>query len=87
MEILKQAVCGTLLSNDCLLMIGPGQGHIRIEVESSVKESFGDQIEKVIREKLEELGVTSCNLSINDKGALDYAIKARVEVVVNRSNE
>ncbi len=27
------------------------------------------------------------NISINDKGALDYAIKARVEVVVNRSNE
>ena len=87
MKILKQALCGTLLSNDCLVVIESGDGEIKIEIESSVKESFGDQIEKVIKEKLAEMQVTSCHLKIDDKGALDYTIKARVEVAVNRANE
>ncbi len=69
------------------MVIESGDGEIKIEIESSVKESFGDQIEKVIKEKLAEMQVTSCHLKIDDKGALDYTIKARVEVAVNRANE
>lgn len=87
MEIKKQALCGTLLSNDCLVTLKPGDGDIKIILDSIVKDSFGEQIEKVIREKLEEMQVSSCLMTIDDKGALDYTIKARVEVAVNRANE
>ncbi len=87
MKILKEALCGTLLSNDCLVSIEPGDGKITLFIESIVKDAFGEQIEKVILEKLAEMDVTSCQLKIDDKGALDYTIKARVEVAVNRANE
>ncbi len=87
MKIVRQSICGTLLSNDCLVAIEPGDGHITIQIESIVKDAFGDQIEKVIKEKLAEMEVTSCRVKIDDKGALDYTIKARVEVAVNRANE
>lgn len=87
MNIKKQAICGTLLSNDCLVAIEPGDGDIKIQIESVVKEAFGDQIEKVIKEKLRDMNIKSCHLKIDDKGALDCTIKARVEVAVNRSNE
>ena len=87
MNIKKQAICGTLLSNDCLVAIEPGDGDVKIQIESIVKDAFGDQIEKAIREKLSEMNIESCQVKIDDKGALDCTIKARVEVAVNRSYE
>lgn len=87
MNIKKQAICGTLLSNDCLVAIEPGDGDIKIQIESIVKDAFGDQIEIAIREKLSEMNIGSCHVKIDDKGALDCTIKARVEVAVNRSYE
>lgn len=87
MDIKKVALCGTLLSNDCLISIAPGKEGIELEIESPVKEAFGEQIEKTIREKLKEMGITSCLLKIEDKGALDFTISARVETVVRRANE
>jgi citrate lyase subunit gamma (acyl carrier protein) len=87
LNIKKQAISGTLLSNDCLVAIEPGDGDIEIQIESIVKDAFGDQIEKAIREKLSEMNIVSCRVKIEDKGALDCTIKARVEVAVNRSYE
>ena len=87
MVIAKQAVCGTLQSNDCFIRITPGEEGIRLYIESSVKETFGKQIQKTIMKKLEEMDVETCDLYIEDKGALDYTIRARVETVVKRSYE
>lgn len=84
---MKQAVCGTLLSNDCFVRLYPGNGKIELELKSSVMNLFGKQIEKTILDTLEANGVTSCKLYLEDKGALDYTIKARVETAVKRSNE
>ena len=84
---MKQAVCGTLLSNDCFVRLYPGSGKIELELKSSVMNLFGKQIEKTILDTLEAIGVTSCKLYLEDKGALDYTIKARVETAVKRSNE
>ncbi len=88
MVIKKQAVCGTLQSNDCFVRITEGESEgIRLHIESTVKETFGTQIEETIMRKLEDMGVASCNLYIEDKGALDYTIRARVETAVKRSDE
>ena len=87
MDIIKQAVCGTLLSNDCFVRLYPGSGEIELEIKSPVMNLFGNQIEKTILDTLHANGVTSCKLYLEDKGALDYTIKARVETAVKRSNE
>lgn len=87
MVIAKQAVCGTLQSNDCFVRITSGEEGIRLFIESSVKETFGKQIEETIRMKLKDMEVEVCDLYIEDKGALDYTIRARVETAVKRSNE
>ncbi|MGB4589475.1 MAG: citrate lyase acyl carrier protein [Clostridiaceae bacterium] len=87
MEIIKQAVCGTLLSNDCFVRLYPGNGKIELEVKSPVMNLFGKQIEQTILNTLEANGVTSCKLFLEDRGALDYTIRARVETAVKRSNE
>ncbi|MGG7163020.1 citrate lyase acyl carrier protein [Clostridium ihumii] len=86
MEIKKVAKAGTLESNDIYIMLMPKDGEgIELELESIVMKQFGDQIEKTILETLKELGVTSVLVKAQDKGALDYTIKARVETAVKRA--
>lgn len=86
MKLKKEAMAGTLESNDILITVDNGEG-ITIELESSVKKQFGKQIEKVIRDTLEELNVENVKLTAVDKGALDYTIKARVEAACFRAAE
>lgn len=87
MEIMKESVSGTLQSNDCLVRVLPGTEGVDLNLSSSVMKQFGDQIEQVIRETLSEMKVENCKIIVEDRGALDCTIKARVETAVNRSNE
>lgn len=87
MEIKKEAVCGSLTSNDCLVSIRPCDNGINLSLTSSVMRQFGKQIEKVIRDTLEEMDVKNLEIKVEDKGALDCTIKARVETAVKRAND
>ena len=88
MEIRKQAIAGTLQSNDCQVRIVPGEDGILISpLRVRVMETFGKQIEKVIRETLVRLNVEHCRILVEDRGALDYTIRARVETAVRRAYE
>ena len=58
MEIIKDAMAGTLESSDVMVRIGPSsEPGIRLELESLVKQQFGAAIECVVRETLGKLGV------------------------------
>lgn len=86
MKINKIAKAGTLESNDILIMVAPQDGDgIDVELESIVMEQFGEDIEKTIKKKLRDLGVSGIKVKAQDKGALDYTIKARVETAVQRA--
>lgn len=84
MTIKNSSKCGTLESNDIYIVLTPSNDGIEIELESSVTKQFGDEIRAVIEETLKELGVTSVKVNTQDKGALNYTIKARVEGAVRR---
>jgi len=80
---MKLATAGTFESNDCMITVKPHKG-LKIEIESIVFEQFGEQIEKVIKETLNELNIEHIHVLINDKGALDYCIKARLITAIKR---
>lgn len=84
MTIKNSSKCGTLESNDIYILLTPSNNGIEIELESSVEKQFGDQIRAVIEKSLKELGITSVKVNAQDKGALDYTIKARIEGAVKR---
>lgn len=85
MKINKISKAGTLESNDILIMLIPKEeGGVSIELESIVINQFGEQIEKVLKEKAEELHMESVIIKAQDKGALDCTIKARLETAFNR---
>ncbi|MDS0526493.1 citrate lyase acyl carrier protein [Clostridium sp. SHJSY1] len=88
MEIKKTVMAGTLESSDVTVVIEPNkEKEVAIKLKSSVEKQFGDQIRKVILETLKELNVESAIVRVEDKGALDCVIKARVQTAVLRAAE
>ena len=86
MEINKISKAGTLESNDIYVIIMPNEeGGIAIELESMVMKQFGAEIERAIRETLDTLQVKNVIVKSQDKGALDYTIRARIETAVKRA--
>ncbi len=86
MEINKISKAGTLESNDIYVIIMPNEeGGIAIELESLVMKQFGAEIERAIRETLDTLQVKNAIVKAQDKGALDYTIRARIETAVKRA--
>ena len=67
--------------------IEPAEHGIEIQLESVVKEQFGQAIEQVVRQVLQEQGVTCARIRLVDRGALDCVIRARVETAILRGEE
>ncbi|MDI9506568.1 MAG: citrate lyase acyl carrier protein [Candidatus Excrementavichristensenella sp.] len=86
MTIVRSAVAGTLESSDALVSIAPSR-QLEVHVESVVMKQFGDAIEASVRQVLRELSVTGAQIRVQDRGALDCTIRARVETAVLRGGE
>lgn len=87
MKIVKDAVAGTLESNDVLVSVSPGSGRVEVEVESIVLEQFGEAIRQTALEAAKDAGVQDARIALNDRGALDCTIRARVETALRRAGE
>lgn len=86
MQIIKDALAGTLESSDVMVRISPSdEPGILLELESQVKQQFGTAIKQVVLETLSGLGVTSAKVAIDDKGALDCVLRARVQAAALRA--
>lgn len=84
MNITSIAVAGTLESSDIYVEVEPSDA-LELSIESVVLNQFGDEIRATILSVLEELGVKSGKISVQDKGAIDCTIRARVETAVRRA--
>ncbi len=88
MEIKKVSSAGTLESSDILIKVEKSDKEgIFINLESPVKQQFGDQIKKVIKNSAEIVGVKNALVTAIDKGALDCVIKARSLTAFHRACE
>jgi len=83
---INQVRAGTLESSDLMVVISQGQG-INLEINSIVGNQFGQQIRELVLSIIEENGLKDVNVLIQDRGALDYAIRARVETAISRYKE
>ena len=86
MKIEKEAVCGNIESGDIQVTLSPNKGEgIVIELTSVVKPIFGDAIEETVREVLADFEIDTAKVTLQDKGALDCVIRARMQAAVLRS--
>lgn len=86
MKIARRAQAGTMQSSDIMVFAEPGDELI-IEIDSTVAKQYEHLIRAKITEVIERMNVTSGIFRIKDRGALDYAIAARVETVISRAKE
>ncbi len=85
----EKAWAGTMESSDIYVEVMPlaaGSG-IDLEVNSVVYAQFGEAIEATILETLKTLEIEDMKIIVNDRGAVDCTIKARVETAVRRLTE
>ena len=86
MQITRKASAGTTQSSDLMVVVEPAES-LLIEIESTVKKQFEHLIRARIEAVLARHGVTRGLIRISDRGALDYAIEARVETALRRAME
>ncbi len=85
--ILREAQAGLQDKGDVVVRLKPGDAHsgIRLDIESKVMSMFGDQIRASVLEIIDSYGLTDVHVSVQDQGALDYAIRARVQAAIERA--
>ena len=83
---MKIGVSGSLESNDALITVKPSDKQ-QIVIKSVVYDFFHEQIEQVIKQTIKDLGKENLSVLCEDKGALDYTIRARLITAVRRMEE
>ena len=87
MDLLHDATCGSLESSDVYVVVKPGGEGVQLTVESIVKKQYGKRIEEVARGVLERHQVSRAQVFIQDHGAVDFVIRARLETALARAGE
>ena len=86
MIIARRANAGTMQSSDLTVVVEPAD-RLEIRIESTVKKQYEHAIRARIEEVLARHGVVTGLVQVSDRGALDYAIEARVEAALRRAAE
>ena len=78
---------GEGVRSDCFVRIELKEsGGIQLNVNSKVEMMYGDKIRDLLYKELEFFEIKNCLLFIEDTGALDFVISARVECAIKRAN-
>ena len=85
MQIKCKASAGTMQSSDLMVVVEPYE-RIVVDIESTVKKQYEHLIRAQVNRTIETLNVSSGYIRISDRGALDYAIAARVEAAILRAS-
>ena len=83
---MNTAQAGTLESMDCLVTVSEaaqGDG-VKIQIAGSSAARFSSALENKVYEVIASMGVYDIDFSIQDNGALDIVLGARVEAAVKR---
>ena len=85
--ILRAAKAGLDERGDVLVCLSPAEENsgVQIDMESTLMSLFGDQIRASVLGVVEGYGLKDLKLTIRDQGALDYAIRARVQTAIERA--
>ena len=87
MKIVREALAGTMESSDLMVKIAPAEGELDIVIHSEVIKQFGDQIREVVVTTLRNMDVHQGVIIIEDKGALDCVIRARLQGAILRASD
>jgi citrate lyase subunit beta / citryl-CoA lyase len=77
---------GETVRSDCHVKLElKDDGGIKLNVDSKVEAMYGDRIKALLMNGLKELGIGSCEVFLEDHGALDFVLAARLESAAKRA--
>ena len=86
MDIKQTAVAGTMESSDVMVTVKPAsEPGLSIHIQSNVLTTFGDQIRAAVEAVFADFGIRDAEVFLNDKGAIDCVIRARVAAAICRA--
>ncbi|MEW6549509.1 MAG: citrate lyase acyl carrier protein [Spirochaetota bacterium] len=86
MKANKTAAAGSLESSDALVTIRPSDGpEVEISVDSIVMKQFGRRIKSVAEEVVAASGLSGALVKVQDRGALECTLRARLETAIGRA--
>ena len=85
-KISQNAFAGTLESSDCLVTITPNESNeVNFEINSVVFKQYGNSILKATQNTVKKFDISGADIKIQDMGAFDCVIEARVETAIKRA--
>lgn len=84
MKIVQAAMAGTLESSDLMVKVSPVESGLDVVIQSEVYKQFGERITEVVNETLAALNIQQGLIVVDDKGALDCVIRARMQAALLR---
>ena len=76
---------GPKIRSDCQVTLEITKNdEIQIELISKVKDMFGENIENLCKDELKFFGIKNAKIKIEDRGALDFMIAARIETAIKK---
>lgn len=86
LEQVKPASAGTMESSDALVELEPAESR-QVVLTSVVEAQFGESIRALANEMLDQAGLDRVCLRIDDRGALECVLRARIETAILRGKE
>ncbi|HRX91462.1 MAG TPA: citrate lyase acyl carrier protein [Candidatus Izemoplasmatales bacterium] len=80
---MKTGIAGSLESNDVMITIKESEEQ-KIEIKSIVDAFFHDDIENTVKNVLRTNKIENVEVLVQDRGALDYTIRARLLTAIAR---
>ena len=88
MILKKPAMAGTLESSDVQITLRPNpNGGVQLNLRSDVMAQFGDAIRDTVLEVLKNFDLNDVVVDVEDKGALDFVIRSRLQCAICRGAE
>jgi len=87
MEIQKTASAGTTEKCDCLVTVSKGSGGRTVELKSKVLYEYGDRMVALVHHCLTQMGIQDALVEVEDMGAFDHILVARLQAAVYRSQD
>lgn len=84
--ILRTACAGSASSGDVRITVAPAD-KTAITIVSPLLRRFGEAIRNTVEAVLAEQKVAAAVVTVEDFGALDWILRARLETAINRAKE
>lgn len=84
MKLLHTASAGTLESSDCVVTVSPSET-FALDYRGANSVIFAQRTETLVREILDKHSIAAAGVVIQDQGAIEITIKARLETALLRA--